>query len=278
MTLNWVWIRVASIFLAVGILSSCGLSSNPLDSPSFSITGSDAYSTGSMPFVYADSTGAVVASGNTINASFPDNATPLELDSFTGVYTDQLNTGSCSSLASMVAGASNNVVSTSFSATGCTDQTTVNVFLDTSQVWDQYNTDGDVLTSFILTVDVAPKVTLAATGNTAADGSGTTEASAGIFTLTGSVDSSIVVTFSKNLVVDTLSPTLTGTLSGCAATLGTPVLVATSDGITVAWPLGNLTAVAVGQSCTLDVSGVTDGVNNPEDPTDPNVTMSFTFQ
>lgn len=266
-------LKVSFLLSLLGVLSSCGPSQNPLDEPSFQVTGSGTYSTSNTPYVFANSSGAVTSSSNTISANFPDNATPYFLSSYNSVFADQLNTGSCSSLGSLVASTSGSTVSTNFSATGCTDQATVNISLDTTQVWDQFGYSGDVLASFLLTVDLAPKVTSPATGNTAADGSGTTEASSGYFALGGGVDSSIVVTFSKSLT----GGTLTGSLTGCAATLGTPNLVTGSNGTTVAWPLGNLGGVSAAQSCTLHVSTIADALGNPEDPTDSNLTMSFTF-
>lgn len=48
-----------------------------------------------------------------------------------------------------------------------------------------------------------------------------------------------------------------------------------SSGTTIAWPV---TGFSSGMTCTLNVSSVTDGVNNPDDPSDPNLSMTVNFQ
>ena len=108
-------------------------------------------------------------------------------------------------------------------------------------------------------MDVAPVVVTAVTGNSASNGMGTTESSAGVYKL--STDNSIVVTFSKNLSGGVLN----ATLSGCNATLGPASLVSGSNGTTVVWVLGNLASVIPGNTCILSVSGIGDVNGNPDD-------------
>jgi hypothetical protein len=272
-------ILIAQIFFLAGCSGpSLDQLYSDLSSPTLSISGTGANVVGSTSYIFANASGQIDTSGNTITAAFSDPELPLQLDAYSGIYTDQMYSGSCSldSLVASVTGSSGSDVSTSLSATACTDQSVITIYLDTTQIYDNSGVDGGALVSAPLTVDLAPEVASAATGNTSAGGTGTTEGSAGVYSLAN--DNSIVVQFTKSMT----SGSLTATLSGCAATLnssGAGSVVSTSaNGTLVAWTLGNLTAVSSGDSCVLNVSGVEDAAGNPDDPSDPQLSMTFTFQ
>jgi hypothetical protein len=246
--------------------------SEELSAPSFGISGTGSNIVASNFYVLATADGTVDSTTNTIIADFADPDTPLKV--YADAYWDQMNSGSCSSLANLTAavgGGGGNLVVTQLSATGCTDQAVIGVLLDTTEVWDDAGVDGNLIVSFSVIVDLAPMVTSPATGNTAVDGSGATNGSTGVFSIAG--DNSIVVAFSKDLTGGNLNATLTG----CAATLGTPNIVAGSSGLTVAWPVSGFSGFSSGTTCTMNISGLTDSVNNPEDASDPNLSMIVTF-
>jgi hypothetical protein len=247
---------------------------NALSSPNtFAVTGTGTSNLAGTNYVFATSAGTIDTSTNTIVASFQDGYLPLSLYS-SSALSDSLYSGSCSSLATLVAnvaGGAGNLVEAQLSATGCSDQAVININLDTTQVYDNQGFNGDNLDVAQVTVDLAPLVTAAATGNTAADGSGTTEGSAGYFSISG--DNSIVVTFSKNLTGGNLS----ATLSGCAATLGTPTIAAGSNGKTAVWPLTGFSGFSAGATCILNVATVEDLAGNADDPTDTNLSMTINF-
>jgi hypothetical protein len=260
-------------------LTSCGggespqQANNQLSSPTLSLSGPGTNALATVSYLFANRKGTIAASGNLLTASFSDPYLPLVLDEYSGVFTDQVYSGSCTSLSSpiaSVAGGSGNQVVTQISATGCSDQTVLNVSLDTSQIFDQQNNEGGALVSLPLTVDLAPAVTTVATGNTATDGAGTTESAAGLYSLAS--DQSIVVTFSKSLAGGTLN----ATFSGCSATLNPGTVVPGTNGLTVAWTLSN--SVSSGTLCALNVSSVQDAAGNPDDPNDPNQSMNITFK
>lgn len=264
--------------LACLALSACGGTESASDaiadlsSPNIGLTGTGANQTGSTFTLYATSAGTVDTTGNTLTAVFADAYVPL---SCTGTaFSAGMSSGSCSSLTvnpSTVSGVNFSNVITSVSATSCTDQAVINLYLDTNQVFDSAGLKGTAVLFLGLTVDVAPKVTSAAAGNTAANGSGTLEGTPDYFSIAS--DNSVVVTFSKSLQNGSLS----ASLSGCSATLGTPNLVTGSSNKTVAWPLTGFSGFTAGQTCILNVSKVSDAAGNPDDPTDPNLSSTITF-
>lgn len=274
-------LKTLCLFLAVIFAVACQSSSetaqdaiSQLSSPtSFTISGTGTGQSGGNQYVFATSAGTIDASGNFVAASFADPYLPLGVYS-SGAYTDQIAAGSCSSipnLAASVSGGSGNLISTELSATGCTDQAQINILLDTSQIFDNAGFSGTDVISLSVIVDLAPIVSVVATGNTLANGTGTTYGTAGQFSIAS--DNSIVVTFSKSLTGGTFNATLTG----CAATLGTGALVSGSS-TQVVWPVTGFGGFSSGATCTLNVSGVTDAPGNPDDPSDPNIAMTVTFE
>jgi hypothetical protein len=242
----------------------------------FSLSGSGTSQVGTSNFIFATSGGTIDTSGNTVTALISDPYTPLSLNS-TAVYSIQMSTGTCSSLGNLVTsvvGTSSNVLTTQLSATGCSDQSTIDVLLNTTQIYDNSGLSGTDVVTLAAVVDLAPKVSPLgiATGNVASNGTGATYSTLGDFSIAS--DNSIVVTFSKSLV----SGTLNATLSGCSAILGTPSLVTGLNNETVAWPLSGFSGFSTGNTCVLNVSGIIDAAGNPEDPNDPNINMTLTFQ
>jgi hypothetical protein len=276
-------ILIASLLL---LTTNCGNNPNEsaataisqLNSPTFAFTGSGTVQIGSTSYFLANSGGTITTSENTISAGFSDPNLPLSATST--AYSVALNTGTCTSIAvipTSVTGTSGNMVTTQLSATGCSDQSTVNISLDTSQIYDNQGLNGTVVDTLPITVDVAPKVTTVATGDPNADGSGTPEVTPGYFSIIN--DNSIVATFSKNMTSGTLMATLTecSNTPSSPVTLGTPVLAAGSNGETVAWPVSGASGFPTMTTCQLNVSTVTDAVGNPDDPSDPNLNMTITF-
>ena len=250
------------------------IATSQLSSPgSFTFSGSGTAATASTTYLLADSTGAIQQDSNLLTSTVPDPALPIQLATPGYAYYDQMASGNCNliSLYTQVTGDNGNTLATQIAATGCTDQATIAISLDTSQLVDAAGNSGNTLATVMATVDDAPAVTTKVTGNSTADGTGNTESTSGYYSLSG--DNSIVVTFSKSLTGGTLNASLTG----CYATISTTNLVANSSGTTVVWTLGNLGSVSANQSCTLNVSGITDAIGNPDDPNDTNQSMTFTF-
>jgi hypothetical protein len=264
---------VAVVFSALpGCDNSVQDEIDSLSNPStFTFTGTGTSLYNGTNYVFGTAAGTVNTSVNTIQASFATSDPPLFLYS-TSAYSDSMYSGSCLSLPNLIAtivGA--NVVSTNLSATGCSDQAVININLDTSQVVDNSGLDGYGVVTEPVTVDLAPLVAVAPTGNTLADGTGTTEGSAGTFSMAN--DNSIVVTFTKNLTGGTFIATLTN----CAATLGAGAVVTGTNGKTVAWSVTNFSAFTSGTTCTFGVAGVKDVVGNPDDPSDTLLSTTITF-
>ncbi len=249
-----------------GGLNTPEIATQELSNPSsFSLAGAG---TDGNSVLYADSRGAISASGNVLSVLFTDPALPIAISPDTAFY-DVMDSGSCTlnPLSGTVADAAGDTVATAVSATGCSDQATLEVDLDTSQLQDSAGDNGVDVVAVTFTVDLAPAVTVAVTGNTATDGSGTTESTTGTFKI--GTDNSIVVTFSKNIAGGSLG----ATISGCSATLGASAIVSGSSGTTAYWAISGATA---SQTCTFSVAGVTDSAGNPDDPNDPKLSMTFT--
>ncbi len=240
-----------------------------LSSPSFSLVGTGVKQNAIANYVFASSTGAVTTTTNLVVASFADSFLPLTLKS-TSAYSAQMTSGSCTLNSLTATVTADNQISTQISATACTDLAVIKLAMDTTQVVDQRQLSGLLVASYPLTVDLAPSVTTTPRGNSVADGTGTTEGSAGYMSI--AVDKSIIVTFSKSLV----GGKLTAVLSGCTGTLGIPKIVAGTSGHTVAWPLTAFTGAA-GSTCSFSVAAVADYLGNLEDPADTHLTTTLTF-
>jgi len=266
--------KLVLIVLAALALTSCGgrdatNTEEQLSSPTVTITGSGVSTVGARTYVFADVNGTVATTTNTVKSFFDDKNLPLILSGIS-LYSTEMVTGNCTALNPMAGaldGGSDNSVLSSFSATACSDQAVINILVNTTVIADQQNFHGVTLLVLPITVDVAPEVSTVAAGNSAADGTGTVN-SAGTFTV--ATDNSLVVTFSKDMTAGTWSAAFD---AGCTNTLGTPALVAGSNGRTIAWPISGATT----QTCTLNVSGVTDTALNPDDPSDANINTTITF-
>jgi hypothetical protein len=258
-------------FTACSQQESAATAVGQLSTPSsYVITGTGTSTVNSTTYLFATSAGTIDLSNNTVIANFSDPFLPLGV--YSGyAYSASMLSGSCGSIAPMLTTASGSQVSAQVSATGCTDQSIMVIRLDTTQVYDDDGLTGTDTVPMNATIDVAPIVSAAATGNSAVDGTGTTEGSAAYFTIAS--DNSLVVTFSKSLT----GGTLTATLTGCSAILGTPSLVPSSFGRTVAWGLSGFSGFSPGNTCTLNVSTVADAAGNPDDPSDTNVSTIITF-
>lgn len=265
-----------------GGLYSPELAGQLLDSPdNYVLTGSAFASTSTTTdYIFADKTGAIAASTNQISETDPDPALPLTQLDANAVFSDEVDSGTCNlgSITSTATNGNGNTIVTSITATGCADQSTIELDFDTSELGDNAGNEGTVAVGETFTVDTAPVSTVAATGNTNADGTGTTNTfsggNAGIYnTVTTPLDNSVVMTFSKDMTGGDLTPVI----SNCSVTIASASLIA---GTTVVWTLGGLDTVTVGTTvCDFDISAMTDGAGNPVDPSDPNLTsMTLGFQ
>jgi len=267
------------LLLLLASLSACSTNNkdeldseaqSELNSPALSVSGTDTLYSGSTQYVFANSVGTMTTSANEIAATFSDPFLPLTM-SGTSAFSGAVTSGSCTTLGPFVTslqGTPADVAVTQMSTSGCSDQAVVTMSLNTANFSDTAGMVGSSTVTTRVTVDVAPEVSQVATGNSSVDGTGTTESSTLYFTLAS--DASLITTFSKVVT------TLTGTLSGCTATLGTGVYVGSTH-TTVAWPVNDLTNLNTSSTCLLDVSNVKDGAGNPIDPSDPNRSMTITF-
>lgn len=246
-----------------------------MNSPALAVSGTSTNEIGITQYIFANAAGNVTASANEITATFEDPFLPLTM-SGTNAFSGVVTTGSCTVLSPFVTslqGTPANEAVTEMSATGCSDQAVVTMSFNSSDFSDSTGALGSSVSKINLTVDVAPKVSVVATGNGDANGTGTTEGSSLYFTLpaTGVTgDASLIMTFSKAVT------TLTATLTGCSATLGTGVYVGATHTV-VAWPLGTLTNLTTASTCVLNVGEVRDNAGNSNDPTDPHLSMTITF-
>lgn len=249
------------------------MSQSGLNSPSVSVSGSNITTYISTTYIYASSAGVISSSGNSVMATFSDPFLPLTM-SGTNAFSAAMKSGSCTlgSLTTSLAGASSSQAVTQLSATGCADASVITVSLDTSKFSDSLKQSGTTIVTTDVTVDLAPTVSVVATGNTLASGAGTSESSAGYFAMGSSADASLVMTFSKNMGI--FAATLSGT--GCSATLGTGVIVG-GDRKVIAWPVTGFSGMASGSTCTLNVANAKDVVGNYVDSSDANKTMTITF-
>jgi uncharacterized protein YdeI (BOF family) len=274
-------ILTLGIATALAATLGCSSQNNPhqqaiqeLSAPTIALEGTGTNTIDATMYLYADSTGAINSADNEIIASFGDPYLPLSLSS-TSLFTDTTTSGSCTTLTPLVGalgGSPAYQVTTLLAATGCTDQAIIKVSLDTTKVTDNQGLAGTDVATIDFIVDMAPTVSVAATGNTETTGSGTTNTSAGQFSEAS--DLSIVVKFSKDMSSDSLVASWTTTCGATLASSGT--IVPDTDGEIVAWAVTNPQGVTVGDTCTMEVTSATDAAGNALDST--GATMVVTFE